>query len=120
MIQMNILNLAQPLEKVAKLKPAFKKDGGTVTAANASGINDSAAAFVVMSQEKAEELGLKPMASIVSYATGGVDPSIMGVGPVPAVTEGDGQSRSGTIDDIDLIEANEAFRSPVSGSCSEN
>ena len=75
------------LEKVAKLKPAFKRDGGTVTAANASGINDSAAALVVMSKEKADELGIKPLATIVSYATGGVDPSIMGVGPVPAVTK---------------------------------
>ena len=96
------------LEKVAKLRPAFKKDGGTVTAANASGINDSAAAFVVMSQEKAEELGLKPMATIVSYATGGVDPSIMGVGPVPAVKKAMTKADL-TIDDIDLIEANEAF-----------
>ena len=96
------------LEKVAKLKPAFKRDGGTVTAANASGINDSAAAFVVMSQEKAEELGLKPMATIVSYATGGVDPSIMGVGPVPAVKKAMTKADL-TIDDIDLIEANEAF-----------
>ena len=96
------------LEKVAKLKPAFKKDGGTVTAANASGINDSAAAFVVMSQKKAEELGLKPMATIVSYATGGVDPSIMGVGPVPAVKKAMAKADL-TIDDIDLIEANEAF-----------
>ena len=96
------------IEKVAKLKPAFKRDGGTVTAANASGINDSAAAFVVMSQEKAEELGLKPMATIVSYATGGVDPSIMGVGPVPAVRKAMAKADL-TIDDIDLIEANEAF-----------
>ena len=96
------------IEKVAKLKPAFKRDGGTVTAANASGINDSAAAFVVMSQEKAEELGLKPMASIVSYATGGVDPSIMGVGPVPAVTKAMAKANL-VIDDIDLIEAIEAF-----------
>ena len=96
------------LEKVAKLKPAFKKDGGTVTAANASGINDSAAALVVMSKEKADELGIKPLATIVSYATGGVDPSIMGVGPVPAVTKAMARANM-TIDDIDLIEANEAF-----------
>lgn len=96
------------MEKVAKLKPAFKKDGGTVTAANASGINDSAAAFVVMSKEKADELGLTPMATIVSYATGGVDPSIMGVGPVPASRKA--LAKAGlTIDDMDLIEANEAF-----------
>ena len=96
------------LEKVAKLKPAFKKDGGTVTAANASGINDSAAALVVMSKEKADELGIKPLATIVSYATGGVDPSIMGVGPVPAVTKAMARANM-TIDDFDLIEANEAF-----------
>ena len=96
------------LEKVAKLKPAFKKDGGTVTAANASGINDSAAALVVMSKEKADELGIKPLATIVSYATGGVDPSIMGVGPVPAVTKAMARANM-TIDDIDLVEANEAF-----------
>ncbi len=96
------------MEKVARLRPAFKKDGGTVTAANASGINDGAAAFVVMSKEKADELGLTPMATIVSYATGGVDPSIMGVGPVPATRKA--LEKAGmTIDDLDLIEANEAF-----------
>ena len=100
--------LGTTLEKVAKLKPAFKRDGGTVTAANASGINDSAAALVVMSKEKADELGIKPLATIVSYATGGVDPSIMGVGPVPAVTKAMARANM-TIDDIDLIEANEAF-----------
>ena len=96
------------LEKVAKLKPAFKRDGGTVTAANASGINDSAAALVVMSKEKADELGIKPLATIVSYATGGVDPSIMGVGAVPAVTKAMARANM-TVDDFDLIEANEAF-----------
>ena len=96
------------IEKVAKLKPAFKRDGGTVTAATASGINDSAAALVVMSKEKADELGIKPLATIVSYATGGVDPSIMGVGPVPAVTKAMARANM-TIDDIDLVEANEAF-----------
>ena len=96
------------MEKVARLRPAFKKDGGTVTAANASGINDGAAAFVVMSKEKADELGLTPMATIVSYATGGVDPSIMGVGPVPATRKA--LEKAGmTVDDLDLIEANEAF-----------
>ena len=96
------------MEKVARLRPAFKKDGGTVTAANASGINDGAAAFVVMSKEKADELGLTPMATIVSYATGGVDPSIMGLGPVPATRKA--LEKAGmTIDDLDLIEANEAF-----------
>ncbi len=95
------------LEGMAKLKPAFKKDG-SVTAGNASGINDAAAAVVVMSAEKAAELGITPMAKIVSYASGGVDPKIMGVGPVPAVKKA--LAKAGlTIDDIDLIEANEAF-----------
>ena len=96
------------MEKVAKLKPAFKRDGGVVTAANASGINDSGAAVVVMSKEKADELGIKPMATIKSYASGGVDPSIMGVGPVPATKKA--LAKAGlTIEDIDLVEANEAF-----------
>jgi len=95
------------MEKVAKLRPAFKKEG-TVTAANASGINDGAAALVVMSKEKAEELGVKPLATIVSYATAGVDPSIMGVGPVPATRKA--LAKAGLeIKDIDLVEANEAF-----------
>ena len=91
-----------------KIGQQFRAVGQNRTVANASGINDSAAAFVVMSQEKAEELGLKPMATIVSYATGGVDPSIMGVGPVPAVKKAMTKADL-TIDDIDLIEANEAF-----------
>ncbi len=96
------------IEKVAKLRPAFKKDGGTVTAANASGINDGAAALVVMSKEKADELGIKPLATIVSYATAGVDPKIMGTGPVPATRKA--LAKAGlTLDDMDLIEANEAF-----------
>lgn len=95
------------LDKMAELKPAFKKDG-TVTAGNASGINDGAAAVVVMAKEKADELGIKPMARIVSYASGGVDPSIMGVGPVPATKKA--LAKAGlTVDDLDLIEANEAF-----------
>ncbi|MGE5453698.1 MAG: acetyl-CoA C-acyltransferase, partial [Methylocystaceae bacterium] len=94
-------------EKMAGLKPAFKKDG-SVTAANASGINDGAACVVVMSAAKAAELGLKPLVRIVSYASGGVDPSIMGMGPVPASRKA--LDKAGlTIDDIDLIEANEAF-----------
>ncbi|MBR3309203.1 MAG: acetyl-CoA C-acetyltransferase [Lachnospiraceae bacterium] len=101
------LSRGNTMEKVAKLKPAFKKDG-TVTAANASGINDGAAALVVMSKEKADELGIKPLATIVSYATGGVDPKIMGVGPVPASRKA--MEKAGLkIEDIDLIEANEAF-----------
>ena len=101
------LSRGNTMEKVAKLKPAFKKDG-TVTAANASGINDGAAALVVMSKEKADELGIKPLATIVSYATAGVDPKIMGVGPVPASRKA--MEKAGLkIEDIDLIEANEAF-----------
>lgn len=98
------------MEKMAGLKPAFKTDGGTVTAGNASGINDGAAAVLVMTQAKADELGLKPMARIVSYASGGVDPSIMGVGPIPATKKA--LAKAGlTVDDLDLIEANEAFAS---------
>ncbi len=95
------------IEAMAKLKPAFKKDG-SVTAANASGINDAAAAIIVMSADKAKELGIKPMAKIVSYASGGVDPKIMGVGPVPAVKRALAKANL-TVDDLDLIEANEAF-----------
>jgi len=94
-------------EKLAALKPAFKKDG-TVTAGNASGINDGAAAFVVMSKEKADELGLKPLCTIKSYASAGVDPKIMGIGPVPATQKA--LAKAGMkVDDLDLIEANEAF-----------
>lgn len=96
------------LEGLNKLKPAFKPDGGIVTAGNASGINDSGAAVVVMAAEKAAELGLKPLVKITSYASAGVDPSIMGVGPIPASTKA--LDKAGlTIDDIDLYEANEAF-----------
>lgn len=94
-------------EALGKLKPAFKKDG-TVTAGNASGINDGAAALLIMSKEKADELGVKPLARIIANASAGVDPSIMGYGPVPAtqrVLEKAGLAMS----DIDLIEANEAF-----------
>ena len=95
------------MEKVGKLKPAFKKDG-IVTAANASGINDAGAAVIVMSKEKADELGLTTMCTIKSYASAGVDPSIMGIGPVPSSQKA--LEKAGlTIDDIDLIEANEAF-----------
>ena len=95
------------VETLGKLKPCFKKDG-TVTAGNASGINDGAAAFVVMSAEKAKELGVKPLAKIVSYGSKGLDPAIMGYGPFHATKKA--LEVSGlTIDDIDLIEANEAF-----------
>lgn len=96
-------------EKMATLASSFKKDG-TVTAGNASGINDGAAAMIVMSKEKADQLGVKPMAKIVSYASGGVDPSVMGLGPIPATKKALEKAGLG-IDDIDLIEANEAFAS---------
>ncbi|MDY6826767.1 MAG: acetyl-CoA C-acetyltransferase [Bacillota bacterium] len=95
------------LEALAKLKPAFKKDG-TVTAGNASGINDSAVAVVVMSLSKAEELGLKPLVRICGYASAGVDPAVMGTGPIPATRKA--LQRTGwKIEDLGLIEANEAF-----------
>jgi acetyl-CoA C-acetyltransferase len=94
-------------EKLAGLRPAFKKDG-SITAGNASGINDGAAALVVMSGDKARELGIKPLARIRAYASGGVDPSVMGIGPIPATRKA--LAKAGlTINDIDLIEANEAF-----------
>jgi acetyl-CoA C-acetyltransferase len=92
---------------MAKLKPAFKKDG-TVTAGNASGINDGAAAILVMSAEKASQLGLQPLVRILSYAAAGVDPQVMGLGPIPATRKA--LEKAGlTLADIDLIEANEAF-----------
>lgn len=95
------------LETLSKLKPAFKKDG-TVTAGNASGINDGAGALVVMSANKAQELGLRPLFSIRSTATAGVDPAVMGLGPIPASRKA--LSKAGlTVGDLDLIEANEAF-----------
>ena len=94
-------------ESISKLKPAFKPDG-TVTAANASGINDGAAAVVLMSEEKAKELGVTPMATFVVGTFAGVDPSIMGVGPVAAVRKAMKKGNF-TLDEIDLIEANEAF-----------
>ncbi len=95
------------VETLAKLKPAFKPDG-TVTAGNASGINDGAAAVVVMSAEKAKELGVKPLAKIVAGASAGVDPSIMGIGPVYATRKALKKANM-EIKDLDLIEANEAF-----------
>jgi acetyl-CoA C-acetyltransferase len=95
------------IEALAKLKPAFKPDGA-VTAGNASGINDGAAVVVVMSKAKAEELGLKPLAAIRGYAAGGVEPSLMGLGPIPATRKA--LEKAGlTVADLDLIEANEAF-----------
>ena len=99
--------MGSTIEKLNKLKPAFKKDG-TVTAGNASGINDGAVMFIVMSKDKAEELGLKPLVTIKSYASSGLDPKIMGYGPVPATRKA--LKKAGiTVEDLDLIEANEAF-----------
>lgn len=95
------------LEKLKKLRPAFKKEG-TVTAATSSGINDGAAMLIVMSADKAKELGLKPLVKIISYANAALDPDIMGYGPVPA-TEKALERINMNIDEIDLIEANEAF-----------
>ena len=96
-----------PPEVLAKLKPAFKKDG-IVTAGNSSAINDGAAALVIMSEDKAKELGITPMATFVGGALGGVDPSIMGVGPIAATRKV--MEKTGlTVADMDLIEANEAF-----------
>jgi acetyl-CoA C-acetyltransferase len=95
------------LEDLARLAPAFKK-GGTVTAGNASGINDGAAAVVVMSSDKAKALGIRPLARIRSFACAGVDPAIMGTGPIPASRKAL-ESAGLTVNDLDLIEANEAF-----------
>ncbi|KQM87196.1 acetyl-CoA acetyltransferase [Sphingomonas sp. Leaf23] len=95
------------IDGVSGLRPAFKKDG-TVTAANASGLNDGAAALVVMSADEAAKRGLEPLATIKSWATAGVDPSIMGIGPVPASRKA--LEKAGwSVDDLDLVEANEAF-----------
>ncbi len=95
-------------ESLSKLRPAFKKDGGLVTAGNASGINDAAAAIVVMSEEKAKELGVTPMATWIAGELAGCDPRIMGIGPVPATKKT--MAKAGyQISDFDLIEANEAF-----------
>lgn len=95
-------------EGLAKLPPAFKRDGGSVTAGNASGINDGAAILLVMSASKAESLGLKPIARIKAFASAGVDPAIMGSGPVPATRRC--LERAGwQVSDLDLVEANEAF-----------
>ena len=94
-------------ETLAKLRPAFKKDG-SVTAGNSSGINDGAAALILMSRAKAEELGLEILATIASYGIGGVDPQIMGTGPIPS-TQKALKKADMTVEDIELIEANEAF-----------
>ena len=95
------------LEAMAKMRPAFTKDG-TVTAANASGLNDGAAATLLMSADEAEKRGIEPLARIASYATAGLDPSIMGVGPISASRKA--LAKAGwSVDDLDLVEANEAF-----------
>ena len=94
-------------DKINSLKPVFKKEG-TVSAGNASGLNDGSAAVILMNESKANKLNLKPLARIVSWATVGVDPTIMGIGPVPAVKKAL-EVASWTLDDLDVIEANEAF-----------
>ncbi len=101
------------MEKMSKLRPAFAKDG-TVTAGNASGINDGAAAVLLMSAEKAKELGLEPIVKIKTFASGGLDPAYMGLGPVPAVNKAL-KAAGMTIDDINMIELNEAFASQAIG-----
>ncbi|MFC1876110.1 thiolase family protein [Thermodesulfobacteriota bacterium] len=101
------------MEKMARLRPAFKKDG-TVTAGNASGINDGAAAVLLMSAEKALELGLEPIVKIKAFASSGVDPAYMGLGPVPAVRKVL-KSTGMSLDDIDMIELNEAFAAQAIG-----
>ena len=96
------------LEAMQKMRPAFLRDGGTVTAANASGLNDGAAAVLLMTAEEAEKRGLEPLARIASYATAGLDPTIMGVGPIHASRKA--LDKAGwSVGDLDLVEANEAF-----------
>ena len=96
------------IENMQKLRPAFVRDGGTVTAANASGINDGAAAALLMSADEAEKRGIEPLARIASYATAGLDPSVMGVGPIYASRKA--LDKAGwSVSDLDLVEANEAF-----------
>ena len=94
-------------ETLAKLRPAFQKDG-TVTAGNASGINDGAAMLVVMSREAADRLGVKPLARVIGIGSAGVDPKVMGLGPIPASKKALAQAGL-TVADLDLVEANEAF-----------
>jgi len=101
------------VEKMAKLRPAFKKDG-TVTAGNASGINDAAAAVLMMSGEKAKELGLDPYLKIKGFASGGLDPAYMGLGPVPAIRKALRNTQM-SLDDIEMIELNEAFAAQAIG-----
>ena len=101
------------MEKMTKLRPVFKKDG-SVTAGNASGINDGGAAVLMMSREKADELGLTPIVSIEGFAAGGVDPAYMGLGPVPAIKKVLKKTDL-TINDIEMIELNEAFAAQAIG-----
>jgi acetyl-CoA C-acetyltransferase len=104
------------LQSLAKLKPAFRKDGGTVTAGNASGLNDGAAACILMEAGAASRAGLRPMARLVSYAVAGVDPAMMGMGPVPAVQMA--LKRAGlSLGDMGVIESNEAFAAQSLGVC---
>jgi acetyl-CoA C-acetyltransferase len=103
-------------DSLAKLRPAFKKDGGTVTAGNASGLNDGAAACVLMEAAAAARAGVKPLARLVSYAVAGVDPSVMGTGPIPAVKLA--LQRAGLeLSAMDVIESNEAFAAQSLGVC---
>jgi acetyl-CoA acetyltransferase family protein len=97
-------------EKLAALKPAFRTNGGTVTAGNSSGINDGAAALVIASEEKARELGVEPLGEFVGNAVAGVDPRVMGIGPIPAVRKLLGRTGIG-VEQLDLVELNEAFAS---------
>jgi len=97
-------------EGLARLKPAFRPDGGTVTAGNSSGINDGASAVLLVEAERARELGLRPLARVVSTAVAGVDPAIMGIGPVPATRKALDRAGIG-VGDLDLVELNEAFAS---------
>lgn len=101
------------MEKLASLRPVFAKDG-SVTAGNASGINDGAAAVLLMSETKAGELDLKPLATIEGFASGGLDPAYMGLGPVPAIQRALTRSKM-HLADIELIELNEAFASQAIG-----
>ncbi|MCI7303244.1 MAG: thiolase family protein [Clostridiales Family XIII bacterium] len=106
------------MESLAKLKPAFKRDGGLVTAGNSSGMNDGASAVVVMSEEKAEELGKKPLVKIISMSATGCDPRIMGIGPVSAVKKALKKANL-TLEDMDLVELNEAFAAQSLGCLKE-
>ena len=98
------------IEALARLRPVFKPDGGTVTAGNASGINDGASAVLLVEAERARALGLRPLARVLSTAVAGVDPAVMGIGPVPATRKALDRAGIG-VADLDLVELNEAFAS---------